>query len=91
MSLDCALLASNSDDNTIKLWAFESRQLLASFDVMDACHLTLSPDSRQIAYTTLYNNNIYLCNTPPEILASIQHVQQVSLITKIAKLRHCYI
>jgi WD40 repeat protein len=77
LSLDCALLASASDDNTIKLWAFESRQLLASFDVMDARHLTLSPDSRQIAYTTLLGKNIYLCNTPPEILATIQHVPQV--------------
>ncbi|KAG2068091.1 WD40 repeat-like protein, partial [Suillus decipiens] len=29
LSLDCALLASVSYDNTIKLWAFDSRQLLA--------------------------------------------------------------
>ncbi|KAG2751860.1 hypothetical protein P692DRAFT_20872094 [Suillus brevipes Sb2] len=27
------LLPSASDDDTIKLWSFESRQLLASFDV----------------------------------------------------------
>ncbi|KIK32370.1 hypothetical protein CY34DRAFT_19097 [Suillus luteus UH-Slu-Lm8-n1] len=33
LSFDGALLASTSLDNTIKLWAFESRQILASFDV----------------------------------------------------------
>ncbi|KAG2343547.1 WD40 repeat-like protein [Suillus weaverae] len=32
LSFDGALLASASNDNTIKLWAFESRQLLASFN-----------------------------------------------------------
>ncbi|KAG2343706.1 kinase-like protein [Suillus weaverae] len=75
LSLDCALLASASDDNTIKLWAFESRQLLASFSVMFACHLILSPDSHQLVYTNLFTSNIYLCNTPPEILTSIQPVR----------------
>ncbi|KAG2042014.1 kinase-like domain-containing protein [Suillus americanus] len=72
LSLDCALLASASADKTIKLWAFESRQLLASFDLLStAPHLILSPDSRQLVYTTRHNNNIYLCNILPEILASI--------------------
>ncbi|KAG2745145.1 hypothetical protein P692DRAFT_20671976, partial [Suillus brevipes Sb2] len=50
LSFDNALLASASyDDNTIKLWAFESRQLLASFDVQNITRLVLSPDSRQLA------------------------------------------
>ncbi|KAG1896438.1 WD40-repeat-containing domain protein [Suillus fuscotomentosus] len=79
LSLDHALLASAAQDNTIKLWAFESRQLLASFDSCSTiCHLLFSPDSRQLVYTTasLFGNNIYLCNTPPEILANIQPVPQ---------------
>jgi WD40 repeat protein len=32
-SFSCALLASASGNKTTKLWAFESHQLLASFDV----------------------------------------------------------
>ncbi|KAG2054975.1 WD40 repeat-like protein [Suillus hirtellus] len=76
LSLDCALLASAAWDHTIKLWAFESRQLLASFDNYSVCHLIFSPNSRQLVYATKYNNDIYLCNTPPEILASIQPVPQ---------------
>jgi WD40 repeat protein len=78
LSIDCALLVGADSANTIKLWAFESRQLLASFHVLyTVYHLILSPDSRQLVYTTLdlyNNNNIYLCNTPHEILASIQPV-----------------
>jgi WD40 repeat protein len=78
LSLDCALLASASDDNTIKLWAFGSRQLLASFHILSTIHhLILSPDSHQLVYTTLDDTSIYICNTPPEILASIRHVPQV--------------
>ncbi|KAG2745615.1 hypothetical protein P692DRAFT_20698173, partial [Suillus brevipes Sb2] len=49
LSFDDALLASASWDNTIKLWAFESRQLLASFHVQDIYRLILSPNSRQLA------------------------------------------
>lgn len=76
LSLDCTLLASASYDNTIKLWAFES-QLLASFNVLyTAYHLMLSPDPCQIVYTTPHDNNIYLCNTSPEIFASIQPLPQ---------------
>ncbi|KAG1852706.1 hypothetical protein F4604DRAFT_1294428 [Suillus subluteus] len=79
LSLDCTLLASTSYDKTIKLWAFESRQLLASFDIRStACHLILSPDSRQLVYITM-RKNICLCNIPPEILASIQPVPQVRI------------
>jgi WD40 repeat protein len=47
LSNDSTLLASASYDSTIKLWAFESRQLLASFDVTAAHCLVLSPDSRK--------------------------------------------
>ncbi|KAG1794073.1 kinase-like domain-containing protein [Suillus subaureus] len=82
LSLDCALLASASYNN-IQLWSFESRQLLASFDVVSVHHLILSPDSRQLVYTTQHNYNIYLCNTPPEILASIQPVAQVRISSPI--------
>lgn len=69
LSLDSALLASAADDNTIKVWAFESRQLLASFNAQTPETLILSPDSSQIAYTT--GRKILICNTPLDILASI--------------------
>jgi WD40 repeat protein len=52
LSFDGALVASSSEDDTIKLWAFESRQLLASFDVKNPGALILSPDSRKLVYTT---------------------------------------
>ncbi|KAG1782898.1 hypothetical protein EV702DRAFT_1191354 [Suillus placidus] len=68
LSSDCAVLASASDDHTIKLWAFESDRLLASFHVPFAHHLIFSPDLRQLAYTTHYNTIIYLCNILPDIL-----------------------
>jgi WD40 repeat protein len=70
LSFDCALLASASFDNTIKLWAFESRQLLASFDAQFP-DIVLSPDSRRLAYTTRDSNDIFICNTPPDIITSI--------------------
>ncbi|KAG1870956.1 kinase-like domain-containing protein [Suillus tomentosus] len=68
LSFDHTLLASASFDNTIKLWAFESRQLLASFDVQDLFRLVLSPDSRQLAYTTDHCK-ICICDIPPDVLA----------------------
>ncbi|KAG2744610.1 WD40 repeat-like protein [Suillus brevipes Sb2] len=54
LSFDGILLVSASNnDNTIKLWAFESRQLLASFDVHNKLGaLILSPDSRTLAYVS---------------------------------------
>ncbi|KAG2738713.1 WD40 repeat-like protein [Suillus brevipes Sb2] len=52
LSFDGTLLVSSSRDDTIKLWAFESRQLLASFHVQNPSNLILSPDSRKLAYTT---------------------------------------
>jgi len=72
LSLDCALLASSSPyDNTIKLWAFKSRQLLASFDAQHPFILILSPNSRQLAYTTSGPLRIHICDIPPDILARI--------------------
>jgi len=70
LSVDGALLASCGYDDTIKLWAFKSRQLLASFDVQNTHHIILSPDSRQLAYTTNTEDGhkIYICDTPPDVL-----------------------
>ncbi|KAJ8586599.1 WD40 repeat-like protein [Rhizopogon salebrosus TDB-379] len=86
LSFDGALLASTSYDNTIKLWAFESRQLLASFQVLNPDILALSPDSNQLAYTTPQfggsgNNNVIICNIPPGILSSIGLAPEASTIT----------
>jgi WD40 repeat protein len=82
LSFDATLLASSSDDNTIKLWAFESRQLLASFDVQNPRALILSHDSRKLAYTTYTegtqvmekskDHRFCICDTPPDILARAQ-------------------
>ncbi|KAG1807284.1 uncharacterized protein BJ212DRAFT_1485696 [Suillus subaureus] len=74
LSFHGALLLSAADiDDTIKLCAFESRQLLASFDVQSPITLALSSDSRQFAYAVYTDedddNIIYICNTPPDILA----------------------
>ncbi|KAG1780681.1 hypothetical protein EV702DRAFT_1276490 [Suillus placidus] len=74
LSSDCTLLASFSG-KTIKLWAFESRQLLASFNVKSPFTLVLSPDSRQLAYTSWDDTKIYICNIPANILASIGQPQ----------------
>ncbi|KAG2344346.1 WD40 repeat-like protein [Suillus weaverae] len=74
LSSDCTLLASSSH-RTIKLWAFESRQLLASFDVKSLFTLVLSPDSRQLAYTSRDDTKIYICNIPANVLASIEQPQ----------------
>ncbi|KAG2048836.1 WD40 repeat-like protein [Suillus hirtellus] len=80
LSSDCVLLASSSD-HLIKLWAFESRQLLASFDIPESPKtLVLSPNSRQLAYTTCDDTKIYICNIPVNILARPS--------TKKADLRH---
>ncbi|KAG1799039.1 uncharacterized protein HD556DRAFT_169289 [Suillus plorans] len=78
LSFDCLLLASASDDNTIKLWSFESRQLLASFDVQAPFTLILSPDSHQLAYTTLDEARIYVCDIPANIFASIGLAKETS-------------
>ncbi|KAJ8590841.1 hypothetical protein M405DRAFT_815417 [Rhizopogon salebrosus TDB-379] len=91
LSLDCALLASASRDG-IKLWAFESRQLLASFGVhYHVCDLIFSPNSRRLAYSELGPPTefrefglpmkfgppkIYICDIPPNILAKIWPEQE---------------
>jgi WD40 repeat protein len=81
LSFDATFLASASYDETIKLWAFESRQLLASFDVQYPSNLILSPDSCKLAYVTCTSvlsnvrlagykdHRICICDTPPDILA----------------------
>lgn len=73
LSFDGTLLASAGEDDTIKLWAFKSRQLLASFDTQNPRVLILSPDSCKLAYTTVTHPEddykIYICNTPPDVLA----------------------
>jgi WD40 repeat protein len=74
LSFDCALLASVSFDYTIKLWAFESRQLVASFNQSSTRFLVFSPDSRQLACTTFDEPRppkIHIRNIPPDILTSI--------------------
>ncbi|OJA15168.1 hypothetical protein AZE42_10082 [Rhizopogon vesiculosus] len=64
LSFDGAVLASASSDNTIKLWAFDSRELLASFDVLNLYTLILSPDSRQLAWASWSKPEIYICDVP---------------------------
>jgi WD40 repeat protein len=81
LSSDSTLLASASLDFTIKLWAFESRQLLASFDQRATNFFILSPDSRKLAYTTHEHGppKIYICDIPPDILARIRPVPSVCI------------
>jgi WD40 repeat protein len=71
LSFDGALVASASCDDTIKLWPFESRQLLASFHVRleYLSPLILSSDSGQLIYASDFN--IYVCNIPPDILTNL--------------------
>jgi WD40 repeat protein len=73
LSSDCRLLASCSYPS-IELWAFESRQLLASFDVESPRTFLLSPDSRQLAYTSFDDAKVHICDIPVNILASIESV-----------------
>jgi len=81
LSFDCALLASSSNyDGTIKLWAFESRQLLASFDVHNPRILILSPNSRQLAYASFDPSRIHVYDIPPDILARIWPEQATSSV-----------
>ncbi|KAG2070914.1 prolyl oligopeptidase [Suillus decipiens] len=79
------LLASTSFDCTIKLWAFESHQLLASFDIKSPMILVLSPDSRHLAYTTLDDTKIYICNVPANILANIGLAEELQRTSSTSK------
>ncbi|KAG1805667.1 Quino protein amine dehydrogenase [Suillus subaureus] len=68
---DDALVISAYNDATIKLWAFESRQLLASYGVGGTVVHTLmpSPDSLQLAYTTYGDPDTYIFNVTPALLS----------------------
>jgi WD40 repeat protein len=85
LSSDGTLLASYSFDKTIKLWAFEPRHLLASFDVPHELvylyNLTFSPDIHQLAYSV--DHKIFICNTPPDILARIRLAPDAQAIVHI--------
>jgi WD40 repeat protein len=76
LSFDCALLASASR-HTIKLWAFESRQLIASFDQhRDIDLFIFSPKSHQLAYTNWGETSIYIYDPTPDILSNIRPAQE---------------
>ncbi|KAG1760174.1 WD40-repeat-containing domain protein [Suillus occidentalis] len=81
LSFDNVLLVSASFDNAIKLWAFESRQLLASYDIKAINSLVLSPDSRKIAYAanTTGDHKICVCDTPPDVLAQARNIMRKKL------------
>ncbi|KAG1815740.1 uncharacterized protein BJ212DRAFT_1481497 [Suillus subaureus] len=80
LSFDRALLASASrHDNTIKLWAFESRQLLASFTDQRVDLLIFSPKSHQSVYTNWGETNI--CDPPPDIFSNIRSAQEAQPAT----------
>jgi WD40 repeat protein len=96
LSFDGALFASTSHDHTIKLWSFESRQLLASFYVRNPWIIILSPDTRQLAYTRMIFPNdddykLYICNTPPDILACIGSAQEARFLHKVRICPHLLI
>jgi WD40 repeat protein len=83
LSSDGTLLASSSFDN-IRLWSIEPRQLLASFHVQHAMHLSnliFSPDTRQLAY--LAHHKIFICAIPPDILTSIGLAPDAQAIVRI--------
>ncbi|KAG1717516.1 WD40-repeat-containing domain protein, partial [Suillus paluster] len=84
LSSDGVLLASAAEDNTIKLWAFEPRQLLASFHVGTPSSIILSPNSRQLAYAT--GRKIYICNTPLDILISTRCVPEAQGSVRIRRI-----
>lgn len=74
LSFDYALITSASR-HTTKLWAFESRQLLASFDDRRVDLFVFSPNSYQLAYTKWNYSNIYIYDLPPDILSSVRPAQ----------------
>ncbi|KAJ8591401.1 WD40 repeat-like protein [Rhizopogon salebrosus TDB-379] len=92
LSSDGALLASASGDNTIKFWAFESRQLLACFDVINPRTLILSPVSTQLAYAAYthtgdrFDHKIVICDIPLDILSNIGTAQGQSAPPKTGEI-----
>ncbi|KAJ8585756.1 WD40 repeat-like protein [Rhizopogon salebrosus TDB-379] len=89
LSFDGALLATSGYD-TIKLWSFESRQLLASFHARNVKRIIFSPDIRQLAYTRLTfpgddDDKLYIYNTPPNILSGIGSALEVQSLHKTRK------
>jgi len=81
-SFDGTLLASCSYNN-IKLWSIEPHQLLASFNAphdVYPSHLTFSPDTRQLAYST--HDKISIRNTPPDVLTSIRLAPDAQAIVR---------
>ncbi|KAG2099326.1 hypothetical protein BD769DRAFT_1511701 [Suillus cothurnatus] len=88
---DSALLVSACYDSTIKLWALESRQLLATYSVGGTFAHTLmpSPDllqlgatyALQLAYTIYGSPDIYIFNVTPALL-SIQSTLRKSDATR---------
>jgi len=84
LNTDGTLLASSSFDNIIKLWSLEPRQLLASFLVQHESRLSnliISPDTRQLAYSA--EDKIFICNIPPDILASIRVAPDTQAMVRI--------
>ncbi|KAG1736060.1 hypothetical protein EDD22DRAFT_959829 [Suillus occidentalis] len=73
--------------DTIKLWAFESRQLLASFDAESPFVLLLSPDSRQLACTCMDDTKINIYDIPANILTSIESTGKSDLFNSNATRR----
>ncbi|KAG1752404.1 uncharacterized protein EDB91DRAFT_514107 [Suillus paluster] len=86
LSFDCALLASTAQDNTIKLWAFQSRQLLASFVIQCPERFIYSPNSHQLAYTSWGDTKIYIYDIPLDILARIRPTAQEKPSTSASKI-----
>jgi hypothetical protein len=78
---DGDLLVSAYNDSTIKLWAFESRQLLASYGVSGTVVHTLmpSPDSLQLAYTTYGDPDIYIFKVTPALLSIQSTLRKVRI------------
>jgi hypothetical protein len=58
-------------------------QHLASFHVLNVGILALSPGSHRLAYTTYSDNKIYVCNTPPNILANIEPATEGQYALKV--------
>ncbi|KAG2365480.1 hypothetical protein BDR07DRAFT_641343 [Suillus spraguei] len=50
--------------------------------------LVLSPDSRQLAYTTRNDTNIYICNIPANVFASIECAEELQPSTSKPEISH---